>query len=539
MDARAESQDQGELAFLHDSIRDYFAAEYMQKCWARRPRRTQLYVRWKRWDRTWGEIIALLSGLLEDPDILLRTLTRPLWWDLLIAQLTINSALVVAARCAEAQPGDITRYGQKFLNRLVRMAHSRNRFAKVSALEGLAAVEWREAVETIIECFTKSFADGDRAMAEHIIQAAADGCEEAQLAVIRALGEIDENENRNLASQGRSIVSVMLGSYFRRLNSVRLAEEVVKVCFECRNTEIRKEVSRVLSMTWTDLLPPKAFPRLVRAAIFDESDEVRRNAGDACWRQFPSETERLVLQMLRDSACSPVLRHRVISTTWNYVSISPTLREELKKIILNTSEPSSMRVAVFWPSFLNCGSEGKKELLEKCVQDPASDVRAICALSIATMVTHSYDEYLFQLLCDGEAKVSEAAAHALIKYGDATTIGRLKALLRTDVSADVAVIIQNTISAIKQTLLFGVDCLCSQFDLADSAIPEPLKQEFEDNGRPLPGYYQVAPISHNTWVINCGDGFYIVEKERNRANVYDKAQFFHGCPTSKTSAGPS
>ncbi|HIE18378.1 TPA: HEAT repeat domain-containing protein [Candidatus Bathyarchaeota archaeon] len=525
LDTQTKKKNQKTLTFLHDSIRDYFAAESIQNCWTKEEKRARRYVRKRRYNPVWQETIVFLAGLLENPDALLRTLVKPLWSEILNVRLWGESeALLTGGKCIGIYAESLPPYGQKLLNQLIQMVDSNNKYVKVTAIKALAPIHSREAIESIIKCFTKSFIDNDYHRGDNIAEAIMTGSEEAKLVLIRALKDIDENVS--LSPPMQSIIFAIC-YYLRNLNSVKILEEAVKICLKSKNIEIRETIFSWFD-SWIDLLSTKTFPWLIKAALFDESEYVRRRAGKTCWRRFPSEAEQYVLQLLEDPECTPLLKLRAILTTHSLV-FSPKVIEFLKQILFS-SEPNILRDATIWPVFYECRSvEERKEILEKCVQDSDDNVRLQAILSISAFCNldyHNYDKYLLQLLCDDDSIVSDAAARFLIEHGDTITVEKLKNLLNTDISEKASAAIRNTISAIEQTFLFSVDSVEFQRDLDKFTISEGLRQEFENNGKSL------SQHTTRVWIIETGhiwkisdytdNNRYIVEKEENRLNIYEK-----------------
>ncbi|HIE18379.1 TPA: hypothetical protein EYP75_01495 [Candidatus Bathyarchaeota archaeon] len=274
-------------------------------------------------------------------------------------------------------------------------------------------------------------------------------------------------------------------------------------------------------------MPPEAFPYLFKAALSDKSDKVRSNARMSCWNRFPYKTEKCILQLLEDPECSPLLKERAIHiTTYNKI-FSQKLRERLKQILFSVSEPGIIRAATVQPLFWRCGKDESEELFEKCVHYHDSLVREFAAIYVASIFfTHDYDKYLLELLCDIDCKVSKEAAHALIKHGDAITIEKLENLLNTDISEKASVAIRNTIRGIEHTFLFSIDSKF-QSDLDNTIlsyrISESLRREFENHGSLLKAGSRVSiKKAGSGWVILGKNEHYLVRKEENKLNIYDK-----------------
>ncbi len=263
-----------------------------------------------------------------------------------------------------------------------------------------------------------------------------------------ALGSFDTNDQQLLQnmveSLGDSRGMVRLG-FAEALGEI--GQPATPFLLEALANHPNPVVRRAAAKTLTIIADPKAIPTLVEALLNDEDTVVKGSSVGALAR-----TGEAAVPVLLEILASPENPESTKGhAAWALAFIGAEAKEQLYAAI--ASESAEVRAAVVG-AIAKVAEEDREErafnLIVNSLRDQAANVRSEAAAALGNLTYQAAIPNLIELLDHSEGESRKAAALALMKIGDPTTLEPLQAALTKESEEGVTKAIELAISQIEK-----------------------------------------------------------------------------------------
>lgn len=263
-----------------------------------------------------------------------------------------------------------------------------------------------------------------------------------------ALGSFDTNDQQLLQnmveSLGDSRGMVRLG-FAEALGEI--GQPATPFLLEALANHPNPVVRRAAAKTLTIIADPKAIPTLVEALLNDEDTVVKGSSVGALAR-----TGEAAVPVLLEILASPENPESTKGhAAWALAFIGTEAKEQLYAAI--ASESAEVRAAVVG-AIAKVAEEDREErafnLIVNSLSDPAVNVRSEAAAALGNLTYQAAIPNLIELLDHSEGESRKAAALALMKIGEPTTLEPLQAGLTKESEEGVTKAIELAISQIER-----------------------------------------------------------------------------------------
>ena len=263
-----------------------------------------------------------------------------------------------------------------------------------------------------------------------------------------ALGSFDTNDQQLLQnmveSLGDSRGMVRLG-FAEALGEI--GQPATPFLLEALANHPNPVVRRAAAKTLTIIADPKAIPTLVEALLNDEDTVVKGSSVGALAR-----TGEAAVPVLLEILASPENPESTKGhAAWALAFIGAEAKEQLYAAI--ASESAEVRAAVVG-AIAKVAEEDREErafnLIVNSLSDRAANVRSEAAAALGNLTYQAAIPNLIELLDHSEGESRKAAALALMKIGDPTTLEPLQAALTKESEEGVTKAIELAISQIEK-----------------------------------------------------------------------------------------